>query len=687
MTSVGSYTVDDGIGIITIDSPPVNALSHRVRVALDEGFRLFANDPDVHGIVLICAGRTFIAGADITELGKPILEPTLREVVDLIEQGAKPVVAAIHGTALGGGYEMALICHYRVAVPSAQVGLPEVKLGLLPGGGGTQRLPRLVGPEIALDVIIKGDPVPAPEALRLGMIDALAEEGQLLEGALAFIRKVIAERQPLQRVRDRTDKTGPYRGNSNLFDQFRSKNAHAMRGFLAPENNIKAIEAAVELPFDEGIRREHELFTELLQSPQSAAQRYYFFAEREAAKVADIPASTPVRPVNTVGIVGAGTMGSGIAMCFVNAGIPVTLVDMSAENLERGLATIRRTYESSVARGKLSQDKADQRLALVTGAVGLDELRTADLVIEAVFEQMELKREIFAKLDGIVRPEAILASNTSFLSIDEIAAATSRPERVLGLHFFSPANVMRLLEVVRGAATDADVVATGMKLAKTLRKVSVLSRVGPGFIANRVMAPRSRQAETLLLAGATPAQVDLALYDFGFPMGPFQMLDLAGLDVIGRGGAERTLRGDFVSRGRLGQKQNGGFYDYDADRKPSASAEAAEIIAEYARFRGIPQTGAGSSEEIVADLLYPVVNEGAKLLEEGIAARASDIDVACILGYGWPVYTGGPMFWGDTVGLDKIVGRLQELAKVHGPDFAPAKLLLDKVASGGSFTR
>lgn len=687
MTSVGSYTVDNGIGIITIDSPPVNALSHRVRVALDEGFRLFANDPDVQGIVLICAGRTFIAGADITELGKPILEPTLREVVDLIEQGAKPVVAAIHGTALGGGYEMALICHYRVAVPSAQVGLPEVKLGLLPGGGGTQRLPRLVGPEIALDVIIKGDPVPAPEALRLGMIDALAEEGHLLEGALAFIRNVIAEGQPLQRVRDRTDKTGPHRGNSQLFDQFRSKNARTMRGFLAPENNIKAIEAAVELSFDDGIRREHELFTELLESPQSAAQRYYFFAEREAAKVADIPPSTPVRPVNAVGVVGAGTMGSGIAMCFLNAGIPVTLVDMSEDSLERGLATIRRTYESSVARGKLSQDKADQRMALVTGAVGLEALRAADLVIEAVFEQMELKREIFAQLDGIVRPEAILASNTSFLSIDEIAAATSRPERVLGLHFFSPANVMRLLEVVRGVATDADVVATGMKLAKTLRKVPVLSRVGPGFIANRVMGPRSRQAEALLLAGATPTQVDSALYDFGFPMGPFQMLDLAGLDVTGRGGAERTLRGDFVARGRLGQKQNGGFYDYDGDRKPSASPEAAEIIAEYARFRGIPQASAGSSEEIVADLLYPVVNEGAKILEEGIAARASDIDVACILGYGWPVYTGGPMFWGDTIGLDKIVSRLQELAKVHGPAFAPARLLLDKVASGGSFTR
>lgn len=687
MNAVGTFTVEDGIGLITIDSPPVNALSHRVRVALDAGFRKFSADPAVKGIVLICAGRTFIAGADITELGKPILEPTLREVVDLIEQGKKPVVAAIHGTALGGGYEMALICHYRVAVPSAQMGLPEVKLGLLPGGGGTQRLPRLVGPEIALEVVIKGDPVPAPEALRLGMIDALTEEGNLKEGALAFIRQVLADGRPLQRIRDRTDKTGPHKGDSSVFDAFRRKNAHAMRGFLAPENNIKAIEAAVELPFDAGIAREHELFQELLESTQSAAQRYYFFAEREASKVSDVPADTSVRPVESVGVLGAGTMGGGIAMNFLNAGLPVTLAETTQENLDRGVATIRRNYEASVKRGKLTQAQVEERMALINGVVGMEALQGADLVIEAVFEQMALKKEVFGKLDAIVRPDAILASNTSFLSIDEIAQATRHPERVLGLHFFSPANVMRLLEVVRGAATDKQVVATAMKLAKTLRKVPILSRVGPGFIANRVMGPRNRQAEAVVLEGTSPEHIDEALYDFGFSMGPFRMFDLIGLDVTGRDSTERTLRSDFLSHGRLGQKQNGGFYDYDADRNATPSPEAAAIIAAYAEYRNVPARAPRSPEEIVADLLYPVVNEGAKLLEEGIASRASDIDVACILGYAWPVYTGGPMFWGDTIGLGKIVQRLDELAALHGSAFAPAVLLREKAAAGASFTR
>ncbi|MFB0874922.1 MULTISPECIES: 3-hydroxyacyl-CoA dehydrogenase NAD-binding domain-containing protein [unclassified Sphingobium] len=687
MSGVGTYTIEDGIGLITIDSPPVNALSHRVRVALDEGFRKFAHDPEVKGIILICAGRTFIAGADITELGKPILEPTLREVVDLIEQGSKPVVAAIHGTALGGGYEMALICHYRVAVPSAMVGLPEVKLGLLPGGGGTQRLPRLVGPEIALDVILKGDPVPAPEALRLGMIDGLAEEGKLKEGALAFIRKILAEGKPLQRVRDRTDKTAPHRGNSRVFDEYRRNNAKAMRGFLAPENNIKAIEAAVELSFDDGIRREQELFKELLESPQSAAQRYYFFAEREAAKIPDVPGDTPVRPVKSVGVIGAGTMGGGITMTFLNAGIPVILSDISQDNVDRGIATIRSLYESSAKRGKLTQDAVERRMALVSGAVGIEPLKDVDLVVEAVFEQMALKQEIFAKLDGVVRPDAILASNTSFLSIDEIAGATANPGRVVGLHSFSPANVMRLLEVVRGAATDKDVIATAMKLAKTLRKVPVLSRVGPGFIANRVMGPRTQRAEAIVLEGTGPELIDQALYDFGFPMGPFQMLDLAGLDVAGRDSTERTLRSDFIRHDRLGQKKNGGFYNYDANRKATASPEAAAIIADYARFRNVEQRAPRTADEILADLLYPVVNEGAKILEEGIALRASDIDVACILGYAWPVYTGGPMFWGDMVGLDKIVARLDEMAKVYGPAFEPAALLREKAASGGHFTR
>ncbi len=686
MSGVGTFTVEDGIGILCIDSPPVNALSHRVRVALDEGFRKFFSDPEVQGIVLICGGRTFIAGADITELGKPILEPTLREVVQLIEGGTKPVVAAIHGTALGGGYEMALVCHYRVAVPSAKVGLPEVKLGLLPGGGGTQRLPRLVGPAKALDIMVGGEPISAPRALEFGMIDAVVEEGRLKEGAVAFIREVIASGRPLQPVRDRVDQIAPYRGDKTVFDEGRRRHARATRGFKAPENIIKAIEAAVELPFDDGIRREAELFQELLASRQSAAQRYFFFAEREAAKVADIPSDTPTRPVRSVGVVGSGTMGAGIAMTFLNAGVPVTLSDVSKDALDRGLAGIRRNYEQSASKGRLTAADVEARMALLTPASGLDALAGVDLVIEAVFEQMALKKEIFAKLDGIVREDAILASNTSFLSIDEMAQATTRPERVLGLHFFSPAHVMRLLEVVRGAGTSKDVIATGMKLARQIGKVAVLSRVGHGFIANRVMAMRILQAEALILRGTPPAAVDKAMYDFGFAMGPFEMLDMAGLDVTGRDGGARTLRGDFVRRERLGLKKNGGFYDYDETRRPIPSPVASEIIAEYAKFAGVPQGPAKSAEEIVATLLFPVVNEATKVLEEGVAMRASDIDVACVLGYSWPVYTGGPMFWADGVGLGAVVEGLERLEREFGPAFAPSRMLRDRAERGQSLT-
>ncbi len=681
MKQVGTTEVIDGIGVLTIDYPPVNALSVHTRKALDEGFRQFAADDSVKAIVLICAGRTFIAGADISEFGKNLGGPNLQEVFDIIENGTKPVVAAIHGTALGGGYELALICHYRIAVPSAKVGLPEVALGLLPGAGGTQRLPRIVGIPAALDLITGGAPVGAKKALELGMIDALAEEGRLREDAIAFAQKLVAEGGPLLRVRDRQDKVEPYRGKPEIYADYLKKNARAFRGFKAPFNIVKAIEAAAELDFDAGIARERELFQELVTSTESAAQRYYFFAEREGAKVPDLPKDTEVLPVKAVGVIGAGTMGGGIAMNFLNAGVPVTIVEREQAALDRGVAVIRRNYEGSAAKGRMTAEQVEQRMALLTPSLELESLGQADLIIEAVFEDMGIKKEVFGKLDAIARPGAILATNTSFLDVDDIASATSRPESVVGLHFFSPANVMRLLEIVRGAKTSDAVLATSLKVAKTIAKVPVVSRVGPGFIANRVMSPRSRQAMQLVLEGPSPQDIDAAIFGYGFAMGPFAMGDLVGLDVIGRGSNERTLQSDLVKLGRLGQKQGGGFYDYDEARKASPSPVAVQVIADFAAWKGVENKGPLPAEEIVARLLYPVVNEGAKVLEEGVAIRASDIDVACILGYNWPVYTGGPMFWADTVGLPKVVEGLKAMG------IEPARLLAEKAASGGSFTR
>lgn len=685
MSEVGSYAIEDGIGIITIDSPPVNALGIKVRRALHEGFTKFGADETVKAIVLICGGRTFFAGADISEFGKPMEQPDLLGTLHSIENGPKPVVAAIHGTALGGGYELALTCHYRIAVPSAKVGLPEVKLGLLPGAGGTQRLPRIVGASAALDIIVGGDPVPAKRALELGMIDALAEEGRLRENAIAFARSLLEQRRPLQRVRDRQDKVDADKGNTGLFDAYREKVARATRGFKAPGHIITAIQAAVELPFDQGILRERELFHELHDSIESEAQRYYFFAERQTSKIPDVPSDTPRLPIKSVGVIGAGTMGGGIAMNFLNAGLPVTLSEMNREALDRGLSVIRKNYENTVRKGRLKQEDVERRMALITPVIGLDALSGVDLIIEAVFEQMSIKKDIFATLDRIAKPSAILASNTSFLNIDEIASVTSRPQQVIGLHFFSPANVMRLLEVVRGAKTSNEVIATCMALG--IGKVPVLSRVGPGFIVNRIMGLRVHLADAMVLEGPTPEEIDKAIYDFGFAMGPFEMIDLVGLDVIGRDDDQRSLHGDLVKLGRRGQKTGAGFYDYDANRKRSASPVAAQAIDDFAKFKGVERGASQPPDEIVARLLYPMINEGAKVLEEGIAIRASDIDVACILGYNWPLYTGGPMFWGDTIGLQKVVNKLEALAKIHGEQFEPCKLLREKAASGGSFTR
>ena len=685
MTDVATWAVEDAVGILTIYSPPVNALGLAVRKGLSDGIAALNADPAVQAIVLICGGRTFFAGADIAEFGKPFLVPTLIDVLAELEASAKPVVAAIHGTALGGGLETALVCGYRIAVPSAKVGLPEVKLGLLPGAGGTQRLPRLVGPAVALDMMVSGSPIGAARAVELGIVDCLAGEGRLREDATAFARSIVG--QPVVLVRDRQDRVDPYRGKPELFAEFRKKNARAFRGFKAPENIVRAIEAAVALPFDQGIARERALFEELESSIESQAQRYAFFAERNTSKIPDVPPATRTLEVNTVGVVGAGTMGGGIAMNFLNAGIPVTLVEMSQEALDRGIGVIRRNYENSAKRGRLTEAQVDQRLALIRPTLDLTALAEVDLVIEAVFEEMAVKKEIFARLDGIAKPGAILASNTSFLDLDEIAAATSRPEWVIGMHFFSPANVMRLLEVVRGRMTSNEVIATAMKLAKRIDKVPVLSRVCWGFIANRIMVQRDRQADVLVLEGPTPQEIDRAIYDYGFAMGPFQMIDLVGLDVINREVKERTVAGDLVKLDRLGQKKNGGYYDYDDNRKATPSPVAAEIIAEFARFKGVESKGAQTPDEIVCRLLYPVVNEGAKLLEEGIALRASDIDMAAILGYNWPVYTGGPMFWADMVGLSQIVAKLKWYEAQFGERFKPAALLEKLAAEGGSFTR
>ena len=685
MTDVATWAVEDAVGILTIYSPPVNALGLAVRKGLSDGIAALNADPAVQAIVLICGGRTFFAGADIAEFGKPFLVPTLIDVLAELEASAKPVVAAIHGTALGGGLETALVCGYRIAVPSAKFGLPEVKLGLLPGAGGTQRLPRLVGPAVALDMMVSGSPIGAARAVELGIVDRLAGEGRLREDATAFARSIVG--QPVVLVRGRQDRVDPYRGKPELFAEFRKKNAPAFRGFKAPENIVRAIEAAVALPFDQGIARERALFEELESSIESQAQRYAFFAERNTSKIPDVPSATRTLEVNTVGVIGAGTMGGGIAMNFLNAGIPVTLVEMSQEALDRGIGVIRRNYENSAKRGRLTEAQVDQRLALIRPTLDLTALAEVDLVIEAVFEEMAVKKEIFARLDGIAKPGAILASNTSFLDLDEIAAATSRPEWVIGMHFFSPANVMRLLEVVRGRMTSNEVIATAMKLAKRIDKVPVLSRVCWGFIANRIMVQRDRQADVLVLEGPTPQEIDRAIYDYGFAMGPFQMIDLVGLDVINREVKERTVAGDLVKLDRLGQKKNGGYYDYDDNRKATPSPVAAEIIAEFARFKGVESKGAQTPDEIVCRLLYPVVNEGAKLLEEGIALRASDIDMAAILGYNWPVYTGGPMFWADMVGLSQIVAKLKWYEAQFGERFKPAALLEKLAAEGGSFMR
>ena len=631
MSNVSKFSVTNGVGIIEIDSPPVNALSIHVRKGIIAGLEQAWADDKVEAIVIICAGRTFFAGADIKEFGKPPMAPGLSEVLQTMEESSKPVIAAIHGTALGGGLELALHCNFRVAVASAKMGLPEVKLGILPGAGGTQRLPRLVGVPVALDLITSGRPFSAQQALEYGVIDAVAQ-GDLRDEAIAFARRVIDENIPVTRVRDRQDMVEPYRGNKDVFDAFRKKNARKFRGFAAPENIIKAIEAAVDLPYDEGKKRERELFSELQGSDSANAQKYVFFSERAVNKIPDVPKDTPLRDIGSVGVIGAGTMGGGIAMNFLNIGLPVTLVEQTDEALQRGLSVIRKNYENSAKRGRITSEKVEERMALISPTTDYADLSEADLIIEAVFETMPIKRDVFGKLDKIAKSGAILASNTSYLDVDEIASATKRPEDVVGLHFFSPANVMKLLEVVRGDKTQLDIINTSMKLASKIAKTPVLSKVGYGFIANRVMSVRRTHSTKLALQGNSPVDIDRVLFDYGFSMGPFQVLDLVGLDVLGRGSDEVTYWGEMVKRGRLGQKNKAGTYDYDENRNRTLSPIATEVLIEVATHYGIEPCHV-DDDEILSRQIYPIINEGAKVLEEGIALRASDIDIACIKGY------------------------------------------------------
>ena len=688
-SSAGTLTVEGDIGILTIDYPPVNALSQATRQGIVDGMQAANANPAVKAIVLICAGRTFLAGADITEFGKPPRAPGLREAQDLIENSAKPVIAAIHGTALGGGLEVAMCCHYRVGVPSAKCGLPEVLIGVLPGAGGTQRLPRIVGVEKALDMIVNGTHVPAKECHAMGLLDELVPEGTLRDGAIAFAKKVLAEKRPLRKVRDNDGKIAAARGKPEIFDNVRRANAKKFRGLPAPEACIQCVEATVNGSFEDGLATERRLFQQLVAGTESIAQRYAFFAQREAAKIPDIPADTPLVDVKKVGIIGAGTMGGGIAMNFANVGVPVTLVETAQAALDRGLGVIRRNYENSARKGRFTQEEVEKRMALITGTLDMEQLADCDLVIEAVFENMAVKKEIFGKLDRIVKRGAVLATNTSALDVNEIAsAATSRPEAVVGMHFFSPANVMKLLEVVRGAKTSPTALATAMQVGKKIGKVCAVSGVCPGFIGNRILAARSAQALAMLMEGAMPWQIDRVLYDFGMPMGPYAMSDLAGLDLGWSADKSKssTIREVLCEQGRRGQKTGAGYYDYDENRNARPSEVTRKIIQDFMAKEGRTPREV-SDQEILERCTYAMINEGARILEEGIAIRASDIDVVWLNGYGWPVYRGGPMFHADTVGLDTVVAKLKEYGDRMGAHFTLSPLLEKMAADGRKFVR
>ncbi len=670
--------------IILSNNPPVNALGAAVRQGLVDAIAQAEADDSIKAVVIACEGQTFFAGADITEFGKPPVMPWLPQVVDTIENCSKPVVAAIHGTALGGGLEVALGCHYRVALPSAKLGTPEVKLGLLPGAGGTQRLPRVAGVRKALEMCATGNPIPAKDAFDCGLVDRLIED-DLIPHAVGYAEEV-REVRPLPKSSERQYKLNEC--DPAVFDEFRKENARKFRGFDAPEANIKAVKVACEKPYSEGVIEERKLFMELMSGTQARAQQYFFFAERKANKIEGLPENTEPRPIRKVGVIGAGTMGGGISMNFLSAGIPVTIVEMGQEALDRGTGVMLRNYEASAKKGKLTPEQVGKAMGLIEPTLDFQKLAECDLIIEAVYENMDVKKEVFGRLDKIAKPGAILASNTSYLDINEIAASISRPGDVVGMHFFSPANVMKLLEVVRGDKTAPDVLLTAMQLGKKIRKVPVVAGVCHGFIGNRMLMPRQIEATKLLLEGATPEQVDRVHVEFGMPMGPFQMADLAGVDIGWHRDPNRieNIRDALCAIDRWGQKKGAGFYDYDEKRRPSPSPVVQQIIEDFARKQGVERRTI-SDEEIVERTLYTMVNEGAKILEEGIAQRASDIDVVWVYGYGWPVYRGGPMFWADTVGLQTIVDGLKRQEERMKPEFTFSKLLLEKAEKGEKFTR
>ena len=670
--------------LILSNNPPVNALSTAVRQGLVAAIEEAESDDSVKAVVIACEGQTFFAGADITEFGKPPQQPWLPMVVDRIEACTKPVVAAIHGTALGGGLEVALGCHYRVAVPAAKFGTPEVKLGLLPGAGGTQRLPRVVGVRRALEMCATGNPIGAAEAFDSGLVQRLIE-GDLIPHAVGYAEEV-RDIRPLPRSSERQDKLDEC--DRSVFDEFLKANAKRFRGFEAPLKNIEAVKVACEKPYSEGVIEERKLFMELMSGSQARAQQYFFFAERKAARIEGLPEGTEPRPVNKVGVIGAGTMGGGISMNFLSAGIPVTIVEMGQEALDRGTGVMRKNYEATAAKGKLTGEQVENAMGLLTPTLDFEALADCDLIIEAVYENMDVKKEVFGRLDRIAKPGAILASNTSYLNINEIAASISRPGDVVGMHFFSPANVMKLLEVVRGDKTAPDVLLTAMQIGKRIRKVPVVAGVCHGFIGNRMLMPRQVEATKLLLEGASPEQVDRVHVEFGMPMGPFQMADLAGVDIGWHRDPNRieNVRDALCAIDRWGQKKGAGFYDYDDKRKPSPSPVVQQIIEDFAAKQGVERRDI-SDQEVVERTLYTMVNEGAKILEEGIAQRASDIDVVWVYGYGWPVYRGGPMFWADTEGAAKIVEGLKRQEARMGSDFSFSQLLLEKAEKGEKFTR
>jgi 3-hydroxyacyl-CoA dehydrogenase len=684
-----------GIGVVTIDNPPVNALSPGVPEGIVEGVERGNADPAVKAIVLIGAGRSFIAGADIRTFGNRPPPVPGRRAHEILDKSEKPVVAAIHGYALGGGLEVALASNYRIAVPSAKVGLPEVLIGILPGSGGTQRLPRLIGPKAAMEMIVSGRHVPAEEAHRLGIIDELVPEGgDLREAAIAFARRV-AEKRPLPRIREHDDKLAEAKTEPGMFEAMRKSIARRARNQKAPYHCIQSVENACTLPFDEGVARERQLFDELENSPEARALRYAFFAEREVARLPDIPRATPLRPIKTAAIVGAGTMGGGISMSFAEFGFPVKLLEVSQEAMDRGLQRIRSNYQTSVRRGSLSQAEMGRRLALIEPVNSFDDIKDCDVVIEAVFERIPVKEEVFKKLDEVMKPGALLYSNTSGIDIDVIAAATKRPQDVCGTHFFAPANVMKLFEVVKGAKSAPDTLATAMDLGRKIGKISAMAGNGDGFVANRSRTPFGTEMTIMLEEGCLPEQVDKVMVDFGYPIGPFATADLSGLD-IGYDSRQRRaaqnpnyrklpIADAIVEAGRLGQKTGAGWFKYEAgDRTPHPDPEVARIIKEKAAEMGVAQREF-SDEEILRRLLFSSVNEACRILDEGKAYRSSDIDVMWLNGFGFPRYRGGLMYWADGIGVAEVYRQIAAWHQQYGERWAPSPYLRRLAEAGTAF--